>query len=224
MNNLAIFEYKDHEVRVIQDESGKPWWIAADVCRILELKNPTKAIASLDEDERSNFKLGRQGKTNIVNESGLYALIFKSKKPAAKEFKRWIVHEVLPALNNQGFYSVGQQQSGISDATVLAILEEMRADREDRRKRDDRQMEILLTIVQCLANNQPVQNNNTVVHFIPPSSPGRYEPGNKRTEIIVGASEKDKEMIRQLAKEDGVAMNAFLVGLARKEAAARNRT
>lgn len=66
---------------------SKPWFVAADVCRALEIANPTDAIKRLDEDERARFNLGRQGETNIVNEPGLYTLVLGSHKPEAKAFK-----------------------------------------------------------------------------------------------------------------------------------------
>lgn len=74
---------------------GEPWFVAADVCSVLDLSNPTIAVSRLDEDERAKFNLGRQGDATIVNEPGLYALILGSRKPEAKAFKRWITHEVI---------------------------------------------------------------------------------------------------------------------------------
>ena len=71
---------------------------------MLDLKNTTKALQGLDEDERSNFLLGRQGVTNIINESGLYTLIIRSNKPEAKQFRRWVTHEVLPDIRKHGMY------------------------------------------------------------------------------------------------------------------------
>ena len=70
------------------------------------LSNPSRAVARLDADERSNFKLGRQGEANVVNEYGLYNLVLSSRKPEAKAFKRWITHEVIPAIRKTGKYAV----------------------------------------------------------------------------------------------------------------------
>ncbi|MCY7574469.1 phage antirepressor [Bacillus pumilus] len=104
MNQLQqIFNYQDQEVRtVIQD--GQPWFVAKDVCEILGIKNATQAVSKLDIDERSMLNIGRQGNTNIVNEPGLYTLILGSRKPEAKQFKRWITHEVIPTIRNTGGY------------------------------------------------------------------------------------------------------------------------
>ena len=83
-----------------------PLFCANDVCEVLGLKNASVVVGSLDEDERSKFNLGRQGEGWFVTESGLYHLIFKSRKSAAAAFRRWVTSEVLPALREKGFYSV----------------------------------------------------------------------------------------------------------------------
>ena len=95
MNELQKFMYSDKEVRVVVKE-GEPWFVAADVCKVLEVTNPTVALDRLDNDERAKFNLGRQGETNIVNEPGLYSLILGSRKKEAKGFKRWVTHGVSP--------------------------------------------------------------------------------------------------------------------------------
>lgn len=98
-----IFNYGETEVRtVFKDE--EVWFVAKDVCAVLEIKNVTQAMNRLDEDERSMFNIGRQGETNIVSEAGLYSLILGSKKQEAKAFKRWITHNVLPTIRKTGGY------------------------------------------------------------------------------------------------------------------------
>lgn len=79
----------------------EPWFVAADVCDALEIANPSDAIKRLDEDERARFNLGRQGKANLVSFSGLLSLILGSRKPEAREYKRWVTHEVLPAIRDR---------------------------------------------------------------------------------------------------------------------------
>ena len=74
------------------------------MCSVLDLSNPTIAVSRLDEDERAKFNLGRQGDATIVNEPGLYTLVLGSRKPEAKAFKRWITHEVIPAIRKHGVY------------------------------------------------------------------------------------------------------------------------
>lgn len=101
LQRIFVFNGKPVRTLVINNE---PWFVAKDVCEILEISNPTMALQRLDEDERSKFNLGRQGETNIVNEPGLYTLILGSRKPEAKQFKRWVTHEVIPTIRKTGGY------------------------------------------------------------------------------------------------------------------------
>lgn len=103
MNDLKLFNYESKQVRTVIINS-EPWWVAKDVCDILEIQNVTQALQNLDEDERSMFNIGRQGAVNIVNESGLYSLVIQSRKPEAKKFKKWITSEVLPSIRKTGSY------------------------------------------------------------------------------------------------------------------------
>jgi anti-repressor protein len=104
MNQISkVFHFGANQVRTVL-LNNEPWFVAKDVCEVLEIKNPTDALKRLEDDERSRFNLGRQGETNIVNEAGLYSLILGSKKPEAKQFKRWVIHEVLPTIRKHGAY------------------------------------------------------------------------------------------------------------------------
>lgn len=110
MNQLqSIFNFKGCDLRtvILNDE---PWFVAKDVCNILEIINPSDALKRLDEDERARFKLGRQGEANIVNESGLYELIFASRKLEAKQFKKWVKQDVLPSIRKTGSYQVEKEK------------------------------------------------------------------------------------------------------------------
>lgn len=103
-NKLMVFENEAFgKVRTL-NLNGEPWFVAVDVCSVLDLSNPTIAVNRLDEDERAKFNLGRQGDATIVNEPGLYTLVLGSRKPEAKAFKRWITHEVLPNIRKHGVY------------------------------------------------------------------------------------------------------------------------
>lgn len=111
MNELQVFENPDFgQVRTVTKD-GEPWFVAADVCRVLGHSNASMALDRLDEDERSKFNLGRQGDTNIVNEPGLYSLVLGSRKPEAKNFKRWITHEVIPSIRKTGSYSIQEPET-----------------------------------------------------------------------------------------------------------------
>lgn len=104
MNQLAIFQNKEFgEIRTVE-LNKEPWFVASDICKVLDIQNATQAVYSLDEDERSMFNIGRQGEANIINESGLYAMIFKSKKPNAKSFRKWVTAEILPVIRKTGTY------------------------------------------------------------------------------------------------------------------------
>lgn len=102
---IQTFNFNATPLRTLTDENGEPWFVAKDVCDILEISNPSDALKRLDADERSRFNLGRQGETNIINEAGLYALVLGSRKPEAHEFKRWVTHEVLPSIRKHGIYA-----------------------------------------------------------------------------------------------------------------------
>lgn len=103
-NKLMLFENEAFgKVRTL-NLNGEPWFVAVDVCSVLDLSNPTIAVSRLDEDERAKFNLGRQGDATIVNEPGLYTLVLGSRKPEAKAFKRWITHEVIPSIRKHGAY------------------------------------------------------------------------------------------------------------------------
>lgn len=117
--NIQIFEYKFDEVRTAEDRHGNIWWVAQDICNILGLENVSKAISTLEDDEISNLTNSKVRNQNrplkIINEPGLYSLIFKSRKPEAKEFKRWVTHEVLPSIRKTGNYSmIGNKKRSIS--------------------------------------------------------------------------------------------------------------
>lgn len=104
---MQIFDFKDNPVRVTMRE-GQPWFSAADVCRVLELSNPSMACKPLDEDEKgisTAYTLGGHQKLLAVSESGLYALVFQSRKPQAKAFRKWVTAEVLPAIRQHGYYT-----------------------------------------------------------------------------------------------------------------------
>lgn len=108
-NALQIFNHAEFgEVRTVKHE-GNWWFVAKDICDVLGIKNISQAVQQLDEDERSMFNIGRQGETNIINESGLYSLILRSRKPEAKKFKRWVTSEVLPTLRRTGTYVMPHQ-------------------------------------------------------------------------------------------------------------------
>lgn len=102
---LKLFQNDDFGTirTVILD--GEPWFVAADVCKILEHSNPTIAMNGLEDFEKTKLNLGLQGgNTNIISESGFYTLVLRSRKSIAKPFRIWVTSEVLPSIRKTGRY------------------------------------------------------------------------------------------------------------------------
>jgi len=90
---MQVFDFEDQPVRTLLDEDGDPWWVAADVCRVLTIAHSASSLRTLDDDEKgvhTMHTLGGAQEMTVVNEPGLYSLILVSRKPEAKRFKRWI--------------------------------------------------------------------------------------------------------------------------------------
>ena len=107
-SSIKLFEYEGASVRTVLID-GDVWFVAKDVCDVLGLDNVSKAIQELDDDEKSSLTIskgtspkGGNPNMNIISESGVYALVFKSRKPEAKKFTRWVTHEVLPQVMRTG--------------------------------------------------------------------------------------------------------------------------
>lgn len=122
MNELQVFQNDQFgQVRTVQND-GQPWFVAADVCRALELGQVTNTIRRLDEDEKALISIKGISRGNdqvsIINEPGLYTLVIGSRKPEARAFKRWITHEVIPSIRKSGGYIAGQEN--MTDAELLS--------------------------------------------------------------------------------------------------------
>lgn len=107
-NQLNTFAFEGNTVRVVIRD-GEPWWVVSDVCAALGIDKHRDALARLDGDERGSVKvdtLGGSQDAGAISESGLYTLILRSRKPQAKPFRRWVTHEVLPAIRKTGVYAV----------------------------------------------------------------------------------------------------------------------
>ncbi|CAK0755166.1 anti-repressor protein [Gammaproteobacteria bacterium] len=105
--NIVPFSFESFAIRVIPDDSGNPWFVAADVCDALTIGNNRDAISRLDDDEKgvvTTDTLGGPQELAVINESGLYSLILTSRKPEAKKFKKWVTSEVLPTIRKTGRY------------------------------------------------------------------------------------------------------------------------
>jgi prophage antirepressor-like protein len=108
----SLFQFQDNIIRTTVDFLGNPWFAAVDVCAALGIKNSRQAMTRLDDDEKGVISSDtNRGSRSVatVNESGLYELIFRSRKPEAKAFKRWVKQSVLPALRKDGMYVQGEE-------------------------------------------------------------------------------------------------------------------
>lgn len=141
MSNLKIYKYGSSELRTIEKDGGL-WWVLKDVCDVLGLSNPTMIASRLDEDEKDIFKtkpdlgmdIPNRGMT-IINESGLYNVILRSDKPQAKNFKRWVTHEVLPSIRRHGAYMTEKTlEEAILNPDYLLKLAQTLKDETDKRK------------------------------------------------------------------------------------------
>ena len=103
---LQPFAFQSHQLRVLVDDQGIPWFIAKEVADILGYSDASKLTQSLDEDEKQNRQIGGFGPRGVItiNESGLYQAILNSKKPEAKVFRKWVTGEVLPSIRKTGGY------------------------------------------------------------------------------------------------------------------------
>ena len=135
-NGLQLFDYNGFQVRAVE-QNGDFWFIAKDVCDVLELTNAREAIKSLDDDEKSSVrisdgtsKLGGNPNFNVINESGIYTLIMRSNKPEAKRFRKWVTGKVLPTLFRTGFYSLTpkKQLTGKASDTKFYSTDELAAE------------------------------------------------------------------------------------------------
>lgn len=146
-NNVQVFNNdRFGEVRsVVKD--GEPWFVAVDVCKALEIKNNRDALGRLDDDEKgvvSTDTLGGEQEVGVVNESGLYTLVLGSRKPEAKAFKRWITHDVIPAIRKTGGYIQGEESMSDDDliARALVMAQKKIELREQQLKEKDAQLEL----------------------------------------------------------------------------------
>lgn len=130
---LIPFQFDLQEVRVIVHDDGTPWWILSDVCAVLGIQNPSDVVKRLESTEYHTLDSSYTGQFNlkrvIVNEAGLYRVIFRSDKPDARRFQTWVFTDVLPAIRKTGAYHVtalppvlapGQQLLG-----EVAVMEQL---------------------------------------------------------------------------------------------------
>lgn len=111
-NEIQRFDFKGESLRALTNKAGEPWFVLKDCMSILDLGNPTETVKMFDDDEFSTTEvidsIGRRQQAYIISEPGLYRLVMRSRKPEAKEFQRWVTHEVLPSIRKHGAYMTQQ--------------------------------------------------------------------------------------------------------------------
>lgn len=137
-NEIQRFDFKGAALRALTDENGEPWFVLKDCMSILDLGNPTETVKMFDDDEFSTTEvidsIGRRQQTYIISEPGLYRLVMRSRKPEAKEFQRWVTHEVLPQIRKTGGYIPTTDAD--DDMTILAkaVMIGQRTMKEQKRR------------------------------------------------------------------------------------------
>ena len=138
MNNIQVFTNQHFgQVRVLMRD-GEPWFVAADVCRALDVGNISQAVSRLEEDEihiiLNDTNRGKRSMA-VVSEPGLYALVLGSRKPEAQSFRRWITHEVLPAIRQEGAYMTPERLHKVLEDpdTLIALAQRLKLLQEKNR-------------------------------------------------------------------------------------------
>lgn len=159
MNELTIFSNEEFgDVRTILIDN-EPWFVAADVCRALDIKNNRDALNRLDDDEKGvvlTDTLGGSQEMSTVNEAGLYVLVLGSRKPEAKAFKRWITHEVIPSIRKTGSYSTINRDNLSPELKMFYAIADNQARVEMEQKR---QAELIAQIDTTLSNMRDIFTN-----------------------------------------------------------------
>lgn len=204
--NLTPYVFEDELVRVRQDENGNAWFVAKDVCNVLRLENNRQAVGRLEDDERMTVTTndGHSGKRGgarmmtLVNESGLYTLIFTSRKPEAKTFRKWVTSEVLPSIRKTGRYEVPKPEA------------------RPTREFSEQEMEGHLEALKELAQSVPLRASHRVQMMHLATRMARAEGAVREVDVltryltlcetvttrkVAGIDEVEDEQIRQFVRE-----------------------
>jgi anti-repressor protein len=133
--DLVQHAFHGQAVRVITDEHGDPQFVLADLCKVLDLGNPSMVASRIDSDALSLAEvidsLGRRQQAHVVSEAGMYEVVIRSDKPEAREFRRWVTTDVLPTIRRTGSYAVPQSREqrlalAVIDAQAMLIEKDER--------------------------------------------------------------------------------------------------
>lgn len=185
MNMLKFFEKAEFgRVRVVECE-GEPWFVAKDVCECLELTDVSKTISLLDDDEKGTNSIrtpGGEQQMLVVSEPGLYSLILRSRKPEAKAFKRWIIHEVVPSIRKRGLYATEAVMDRILDDPDfgISLLQQYKFEREQRKLVEAQRDEAVRTKAE-IGSRREATAMNTASRLSKENDQLRDEIGDSRT-------------------------------------------
>lgn len=202
---LQVFSFEEKKVRVVMVE-GTPWWSTKDVCGILEHSNHKVAIQALDGDEVRKVyltdSLGRKQKTNVVSESGLYALIMRSNKPEAKRFRKWVTSEVLPQLRKTGEYATPaakKRKVDKDDELALRRIEIMEKNADYRMAKlilegIDKFKDVMTpeSKIVFMAKYGELTAKHDMTHMLPPATEKWYSATELGTEFGISAQQIGK--------------------------------
>ena len=138
-NKIQVWNYESSEIRTVQ-VNGEPWFVLSDVCKVLELSTPARVAERLEKDEVSQThtidRMGREQKTTIINESGLYTVILRSDKPQAKPFRKWVTSEVLPSIRKHGAYMTPEtiKKVMLTPDFIISLAGELKNEQEKNKK------------------------------------------------------------------------------------------
>lgn len=121
MNELQNFNFNNLQVRTVLIES-EPWFVVADVAKVIEATNPTDLAKLVDDEDKSRQSLGSGSPKNIINESGLYQILLRSNNRNAKPFRKWVTREVLPTIRKHGAYMTNSKAKDVISGNGLADL------------------------------------------------------------------------------------------------------
>ena len=153
-NEIQVWNYESSEIRTVQ-VNGEPWFVLADVCKVLEISNSRNISSRLEPDEKGVTlvdTLGGTQKMTIINESGLYTVILRSDKPQAKPFRKWVTSVVLPSIRKTGSYSVQQPNAFENLSPQLQVLIQMETRQKQIEARQAEQATALAGLEQKLQN------------------------------------------------------------------------
>jgi prophage antirepressor-like protein len=221
--NQLLFTYEDTEIRTLEQD-GEPWFIVKDLCDILDIVNPSQAMARLDDNEKSTIIInektpnGGNPRVGIVNESGMYSLVLSSRKPEAKAFKRWITSEVIPSIRKTGMYNV----STLSPAEILLKMAEQNLNNEKMLLSHDHRITVLETEVRA-QNSYSVPtladvSRGSVLqisHVVPVDSKSSVKDffANIGIAISKGVSRGIGRSVTKLCRDNGVSVEFRLASL-----------